>query len=61
MSSFFRFLSGCGGLLINKSGYIKSPNYPEHYGNNENCFWMIKVNENFLLHHCNIQSNFYSS
>ncbi|XP_019643721.1 PREDICTED: CUB and sushi domain-containing protein 1-like [Branchiostoma belcheri] len=34
----------CGGNFTAPSGGpITSPNYPDHYGNNENCEWLITV------------------
>ncbi|XP_066263204.1 cubilin-like [Branchiostoma lanceolatum] len=36
----------CGGsLTAPPKGYVKSPNYPMAYGNNENCEWTITVPE----------------
>ncbi|XP_066263198.1 cubilin-like [Branchiostoma lanceolatum] len=36
----------CGGsLTAPPEGYVKSPNYPMVYGNNENCEWTITVPE----------------
>ena len=41
---FFRPLaSGCGASLIGPSGEIKSPNFPNNYGNNQECTWQITV------------------
>lgn len=37
------FIAGCGGILTELTGYIESPNYPNKYRNNENCYWFIKV------------------
>ncbi|XP_059488336.1 cubilin-like isoform X2 [Neocloeon triangulifer] len=33
--------SGCGGILRSPSGHIESPNYPQPYGVNAECFWKI--------------------
>ena len=37
------FLSdnGCGGHINAESGQIQSPNFPNKYGNNEDCTWVI--------------------
>lgn len=35
--------TGCGGSLTSPSGTIISPNYPEPYGRNAECFWKIAV------------------
>ncbi|XP_045763527.1 cubilin homolog [Maniola jurtina] len=34
-------LSGCGGTLTSVSGSISSPNYPEEYNDNAECFYRI--------------------
>ncbi|XP_062489682.1 cubilin isoform X1 [Pezoporus occidentalis] len=34
---------GCGGIFQATSGEIHSPNYPQHYGNNADCSWLIQV------------------
>ena len=41
----FVFLSAneCGGELNGESGQLKSPNYPNDYGNNKDCEWVINV------------------
>ena len=35
--------NGCGGELNGESGQLKSPNFPNNYGNNQNCEWVINV------------------
>ena len=40
---FVLLASGCGANLIGPSGEIKSPNYPNNYGNNQECTWQITV------------------
>lgn len=45
-SSGFRLewkLDGCGGILKQESGIIKSPNYPERYPYSCKCEWLIEV------------------
>lgn len=36
-------VSGCGGTLNKPSGTIKSPNYPQAYPLNIECYWTIKT------------------
>ena len=33
----------CGGELTTPSGRIVSPNYPNHYDDNNDCVWVINV------------------
>ena len=35
--------NGCGGDLNGESGQLKSPNFPNNYGNNKDCKWVITV------------------
>ena len=35
--------SVCGGYLSQNQGVITSPNFPNDYGNNLNCFWGIRT------------------
>ncbi|XP_060104406.1 cubilin [Heteronotia binoei] len=34
---------GCGGIFQLPQGEIHSPNYPQPYSNNTDCFWLIQV------------------
>eukprot|EP00058_Branchiostoma_floridae_P008085 XP_002593573.1 hypothetical protein BRAFLDRAFT_125152 [Branchiostoma floridae] len=37
-------VGACGAYITGRtSGYIYSPNYPEQYGNNQNCQWTVEV------------------
>ncbi|XP_067908925.1 deleted in malignant brain tumors 1 protein-like isoform X2 [Heterodontus francisci] len=36
----------CGGDLVGSSGSFTSPNYPEHYPDNQQCTWCIQVSHN---------------
>ena len=45
----------CGEIISSSSGQIKSPNYPENYDNNLNCYWKIsggdgRIQLNFKEH-----------
>lgn len=40
---------GCGGTLTALSGSIKSPNYPEPYGHNAECNWVIRVSKGSVI------------
>jgi hypothetical protein len=44
--------SGCEGpaLLKQMSGTVSSPNYPEPYGNNVSCLWIIQAPADHLIH-----------
>ena len=35
--------SMCGGYLSQNQGVITSPNFPNDYANNLNCFWGIRT------------------
>uniref|UniRef100_H2YKV3 CUB domain-containing protein n=1 Tax=Ciona savignyi TaxID=51511 RepID=H2YKV3_CIOSA len=37
--------AGCGGYFDNDDGIIISPNYPNSYQQNQECFWQIHVGE----------------
>ena len=41
MSFFFSLVVSCFFNFTSASGTILSPNYPEEYGNNLNCVWLI--------------------
>uniref|UniRef100_A0A182RN21 Cubilin n=1 Tax=Anopheles funestus TaxID=62324 RepID=A0A182RN21_ANOFN len=36
-------INGCGGLLTKPNGVFSSPNYPNHYPKNTECYWTIRV------------------
>lgn len=38
-------VSGCGGVVSGYTGYISSPNYPDHYYANTICAWRINANK----------------
>ncbi|KAK3084618.1 hypothetical protein FSP39_016381 [Pinctada imbricata] len=43
--------SGCGGSFYgNSGGEIRSPNFPQDYPDNEECYWLIKVGQFCLCH-----------
>ncbi|XP_078685526.1 bone morphogenetic protein 1-like [Branchiostoma floridae x Branchiostoma belcheri] len=43
-------VTGCGGnLTASSGGPVTSPNYPDNYGNNENCEWLITVPEGSII------------
>ena len=35
--------TGCGGELTSATGSIISPNYPQHYADDAECFWVIRL------------------
>ena len=43
LNYFFFYVAGCGGSLTSTTGSIHSPNYPQAYGRNGECFWKIAV------------------
>ena len=38
------------GTIINPSGYVYSPKYPEPYPNNSSCWSTIHVGDGFIIH-----------
>ena len=43
--TIFQSVIGCGGNFTTPSGSIISPNYPNNYGHNTDCEWLITVEE----------------
>ncbi|XP_069688891.1 cubilin [Periplaneta americana] len=41
--------TGCGGTLTASSGSIISPNYPQPYGHNGECFWRISISKGSVI------------
>ena len=41
--SKYKSVNGCGGEINAESGQLKSPNFPNNYGNNKDCSWVINV------------------
>lgn len=41
--------TGCGGELTSTTGTIWSPNYPQSYGHNAECSWVISVSKGSQL------------
>lgn len=39
----------CGGIFTSDQGFIYSENYPKNYPHNENCEWLITVDENHIV------------
>lgn len=37
----YSILAECGGTYFGRSGIVHSPNYPNNYGNNEDCVWFF--------------------
>lgn len=37
--------TGCGGTLTTQTGSIESPGYPQPYGHNAECNWLISVSK----------------
>lgn len=37
--------TGCGGTLTSQTGSIESPGYPQPYGHNAECVWIISVSK----------------
>jgi hypothetical protein len=44
--------AGCGSEspLVEPSGVIESPNYPDQYGNNNDCIWVIEAPADQIIH-----------
>ena len=45
-------------ILTNPAGIITSPNYPENYGYGEDCSWLIKTEEDYVIE---LMFNFFST
>ncbi|CAG5131223.1 unnamed protein product, partial [Candidula unifasciata] len=41
--------TACGGELVEQSGVISSPNYPNNYPDNARCQWTITAKENEVV------------
>lgn len=39
----------CGGKFTTPSGIIHSANYPQNYPHNQNCEWLIEVDNNHVV------------
>ena len=39
----------CGGDLIEDSGHLESPNFPDEYLPSKECIWKITVPENYQV------------
>ena len=39
----------CGGQFTAQSGEIHSPNYPQNYPHNQNCEWLLAVDQNYVV------------
>ena len=59
-TSVFHFPLGCGYSQTGTNGEVKSPNYPDDYDNNLDCFWNITVaankNVEIMFREMNIES-----
>ena len=40
---------GCGGIVKGKNGVIMSPNYPNNYNQNDDCGWLLEVDNNHVV------------
>ena len=38
---FLCLILGCGGIYLEPSGNISSPNFPGNYGNSQRCVWEL--------------------
>ena len=48
-ASFSSKTGGCGGRMVAPSGGIHSPNYPNPYDSNDDCAWLLEVDENHRI------------
>ncbi|KAK1165222.1 CUB domain-containing protein 2 [Acipenser oxyrinchus oxyrinchus] len=39
----------CGGVLTGLSGIISSPDYPDNYPNNAECYWTVRVSDHTVV------------
>ena len=58
----FLYTEQCGGDIIGSTGEFTSPNYPEKYGDNLNCVWIIEVPQDHIIEltfqHFDIENGF---
>ncbi|GBM19113.1 hypothetical protein AVEN_168462-1, partial [Araneus ventricosus] len=40
---------GCGGRFTTPEGGIMTPNFPENYNANDECYWLIAVDKSHLV------------
>ncbi|OXA47104.1 Cubilin [Folsomia candida] len=40
---------GCGGRFRTLNGFVQSPNYPGNYDHNDDCGWLIEVDQNHVV------------
>jgi cubilin len=40
---------GCGGRITAPTGFIYTPNYPQNYDHNDDCGWLIVVDDNHVV------------
>lgn len=52
------FSLGCGADLTNPTGSFVSPNYPNQYSHNAECFWTITISRGSRIHLTFVDFNF---
>lgn len=56
--TFFFLSLGCGADLTNPTGSFVSPNYPNQYSHNAECFWTISISRGSRIHLTFVDFNF---
>lgn len=49
---------GCGADMTNPTGSFVSPNYPNQYSHNAECFWTITISQGSRIHLTFVDFNF---
>ncbi|XP_073985355.1 cubilin-like isoform X1 [Rhodnius prolixus] len=48
-ANYSTFDVGCGGILVENTGFISSPKYPDEYPVNKSCHWIIKARPGYII------------
>lgn len=51
-------IKGCGADMTNPTGSFVSPNYPNQYSHNAECFWTITISQGSRIHLTFVDFNF---
>ena len=48
-ASYTTHESKCGGVMRGERGVVMSPNYPNNYDSNDDCGWLLEVDQNHVV------------